>query len=158
MLHKLDVISNNNCIGPCNHSDLRLTYHLGDDRSWQGSGATNRKLSLQNIKNAYSSEVWSNLCMFQISDYNFSQRKNNVVYEGNSLPCTRLAYKFWCEEYDPCKVANCTRSTNLIARSAASCAATTKLGYNPAQSLAQQPRDNTAESSSVSLKMTKVAS
>jgi hypothetical protein len=79
-------------------SDLKsqgVTYHLGDDRSWQGESASHRMISLQNVENAYRLEGWLKICEFTV-DTNANDNApetRNVVYQGNSLPCTRLAYK-----------------------------------------------------------------
>ena len=93
-------------------SELKATYHLGNARDWAKQDSA--KQNTLAFDNAFKlSEVWSKHCQFN----KISIVDSPPIVEGTNGPCARLAYKFWCEGYDPCKVANCTNVAELSPRS-----------------------------------------
>lgn len=110
-------------------SVLKATFHLGDEKGWERGGNSHRSLTFQNMENAYHLEVLPKICDFKVdTNAAYSPQTKNVTYQGNSEPCTRLAYKFWCEDMDPCKVATCKSVTNVSLPGKYGCAQNTKLG------------------------------
>ena len=115
------------------HSELKATFHLGNDKSWEGGGSSHRALALQNIENAYNLNIWPKICKFEANtNVARSPRTRYTAFIGNTESCTGLAYKFWCEDFDPCKVATCTNMTGDAPKQIVPCPGTTRVGqwYN----------------------------
>jgi hypothetical protein len=99
-------------------SDLKATFHLGDDREWENGSMSSQKYNIANYASAYNlRKVWPNICEFQVdSDANQTRlQAGKSKHIGNYNSCTRLAIKFWNNGYDPCNLAKCTEMNSTVA-------------------------------------------